>query len=109
MFYLADNQTIVIGGIIKRENRVNESKLPFFDFLDKVPLVNMLTRKTSKSSINKELLIFITPYIIDGPIQSEQISRNVKDKYSDIIFDNFYLNTASRSEIMQMYLTNIYN
>ena len=109
MFYIADNQTIVIGGIIKKEMRSAETKLPFLEFLEKVPLLSMFGKKTSKSSSNKELLIFITPHIIDGTISAEQASKEVKDKYSHIIMNNFYLNTASRSEIIAMYLNNIYN
>ncbi|HPN30031.1 MAG TPA: secretin N-terminal domain-containing protein [bacterium] len=108
MFYIADNQTIVIGGIIKKENRNAESKVPLLDFLEKIPILGALSKKTSKSNLNKELLIFITPHIIEGTIQTEQISKNIKDKYSNIVYNNFYLNIASKSEIATLYLNSIY-
>jgi competence ComEA-like helix-hairpin-helix protein len=68
-----------------------------------------LSKKSTTSTIDKELLIFITPHVIDNTIQAEQISKNIKDEYSDIVYRNFYINTADKDKIAALYLNNIYN
>ncbi|MFC3908431.1 type IV pilus secretin PilQ [Legionella dresdenensis] len=59
---LVDNgQTVVLGGIYKRDSRNNVKRVPFLGVL---PVVGVLFRNTHKDIKNEELLIFITPRII---------------------------------------------
>ncbi len=60
---LVDNgQTIVLGGIYEENSVVSNQRVPFFS---DIPLVGRLFRTDSESTDKSELLIFITPKIID--------------------------------------------
>lgn len=56
-----DGDTIVIGGIIKSSERGGETGLPG---LSKIPVIGWLFRSRTKSEDKEELLIFITPRIV---------------------------------------------
>ncbi len=63
---LVDNgQTIVLGGIFKNETTTSVEKTPF---LGDLPYVGRLFRRNIDSADKKELLIFITPRIIQESI-----------------------------------------
>ncbi|MBN1930328.1 MAG: type IV pilus secretin PilQ [Desulfobacterales bacterium] len=64
-----DGDTVVIGGIIKTTNRNSETGIPG---LSKIPIIGWLFKSKTKSDDKEELLIFITPRIV----QLEQ--RNMK-------------------------------
>jgi type IV pilus assembly protein PilQ len=55
-----DGETIVIGGLRKKENTESVQKLPL---LGDIPFAGALFRKTVKSTVDTELIIFVTPYI----------------------------------------------
>jgi len=55
-----DGETIVIGGLRKKEDSTTVDKLPI---LGDIPFLGHLFRKTVKAKVNTELLIFVTPYI----------------------------------------------
>lgn len=57
-----DGQTVVLGGVYEFKNRDDLSKVPF---LGDLPAVGALFRKTGRSSEKVELLIFVTPKIIN--------------------------------------------
>ncbi|MDR0634528.1 MAG: type IV pilus secretin PilQ [Azoarcus sp.] len=54
--------TVVIGGIYTDEEKVSVSKVPL---LGDIPVLGHLFRTTSKSTNETELLIFVTPRIVD--------------------------------------------
>ncbi len=54
--------TVVLGGIFMQEERNNVAKVPL---LGDLPLVGLLFRQTTQIRIQKELLIFITPRIVN--------------------------------------------
>ncbi len=62
------NSTIVIGGMISSRDESFTRKAPL---LGDLPLVGSLFRYDSRSSIRTELLIFLTPRIINGPDEEE--------------------------------------
>jgi len=60
---LLDNgETVVIGGIYQQTDTENVSKVPI---LGDIPLVGNLFRKKARTDNRSELLIFLTPRIID--------------------------------------------
>ena len=60
---LVDNgQTVVLGGIYEENSTVSNTRVPFFS---DIPLVGRIFRTDSVTSDKSELLIFITPKIID--------------------------------------------
>jgi len=60
---LNNNETIVIGGIYKQTKQDTIDRIPFFGSL---PIVGAFFRHKSISNDRSELLIFITPKIIDS-------------------------------------------
>jgi type IV pilus assembly protein PilQ len=56
-----DGDTVVIGGIIKTTERKSTSYVPL---LSKIPVLGWLFRNTSRDEDKEELLIFLTPRII---------------------------------------------
>jgi type IV pilus assembly protein PilQ len=59
--FVADGQTVVLGGILETEHRETEKKVPF---LGDVPVLGHLFKTTSKINNKDELLIFVTPKIL---------------------------------------------
>jgi type IV pilus assembly protein PilQ len=58
-----NGQTIVLGGVHEEENINSTKKVPV---LGDVPVLGRLFRTDSKSDNKRELLIFVTPKIVDG-------------------------------------------
>ena len=57
-----DGGTIVLGGVFREETAMSESKTPF---LGDIPYLGRLFKRTKRSSRRTELLIFITPKILE--------------------------------------------
>ena len=57
-----DNQTVVIGGLISSQVSSQSDKVPV---LGDIPLVGNLFQSNSKSTIKKNLMIFVTATIVD--------------------------------------------
>ena len=64
---LVDNgQTVVLGGIFQEERNFNTTKVPL---LGDVPVIGTLFRRRATADEKRELLIFITPNILDDQIR----------------------------------------
>lgn len=76
---VANNQTIVLGGLRQRTRIINRNSIPFFG---KVPYVGQLFRNRSTSARESELLVFITPQIVHpdhlGTERENCISRQLQ-------------------------------
>ena len=59
-----DGETVVLGGILFQEESLIERKIPFFG---DIPLVGGLFRHEETKQANNELIVFITPYVVDTP------------------------------------------
>jgi type II secretion system protein D len=59
-----DGQTVVIGGLIERDETKNETKAPF---LGDLPVIGALFRYRTQVKTKHELLILLTPQIIRTP------------------------------------------
>ncbi|PZO21316.1 MAG: secretion system protein [Leptolyngbya foveolarum] len=57
-----DGQTLVLSGIIQESDRVTTSKVPL---LGDIPLLGALFRSTSKNNERRELIVLLTPQILD--------------------------------------------
>lgn len=62
---LDDGQTVVLGGVFKQVVGNNQSKVPF---LGDLPAVGKLFRSDSKTNNKEELLIFITPKVVNDAV-----------------------------------------
>ncbi len=57
-----DNQTVVIGGLISSQVESTSDKVPV---LGDIPLIGNLFQSNSKSTVKKNLMIFVTATIVD--------------------------------------------
>jgi type IV pilus assembly protein PilQ len=64
-----DGQTIVMGGLRKKEVSKQVNKVPL---LGDLPLAGALFRFKGEQTINSELIVFVTPWIVTQPELSEQ-------------------------------------
>jgi len=83
---VGDNQTVVLGGLISTTDNDNESKIPV---LGDLPVIGALFRNKSSSSRQTNLMIFLTPHIIDDEADMEEIMR-VKEAQRAEFLRRFY-------------------
>ena len=67
-----DGQTIVLGGLFKESTNLSHSQVPI---LGDIPVIGELFRGVSDSSSRVELIILITPHIIQRPEQAQGAER----------------------------------
>jgi len=91
-----NNETVVIGGLIKDDLTVTERKVPI---LGDLPLLGYLFRYQSKQKGKTNLILFLTPHIIRdsealGKISNEKRKRaeEFREKYHFELKDDFILN-----------------
>jgi len=62
-----NGNTVVLGGIYKHTNTKNTSGVPYFD---KIPLLGRLFKMTNRTNNRRQLLIFITPRILNSQVRA---------------------------------------
>ena len=86
-----DGQTIAIGGLISNQKSANVTKVPL---LGDIPVLGQLFRFNNKAQGKNELMIFLTPHIVQTPLllaamssrelnQSQMITNSVSEKLLD--------------------------
>jgi general secretion pathway protein D len=82
---IKNGQTIMLGGILSQKDQTIQRKLPI---LGDIPLIGGLFGHEEKNTANEELIVFITPYVIDELTnmlpEAEQEMKNKKSKLEDI-------------------------
>jgi len=71
-----DGETIVIGGLRKKEDTRTVDKLPL---LGNLPFLGTLFRKTVNSTVDTELIIFVTPYIATDTKLAQVERKHIED------------------------------
>jgi type IV pilus assembly protein PilQ len=66
---IKNGQTVVLGGLRKKETTQDVRKVPL---LGDLPVLGNLFRSESESTVNSELVVFITTWIIKQPVMSQQ-------------------------------------
>jgi type II secretory pathway component GspD/PulD (secretin) len=69
-----DGETIVIGGLRKKNTTRTIDKLPI---LGDIPFLGKFFRRNVEEVVNSELLIFVTPHIINESQLSSQEERGL--------------------------------
>lgn len=77
-------QTLAIGGLIKQSKGVTNTSVPL---LGKVPLVGRLFRSTNKGSERTELVVLITPHIIQSTRQADLLRDQLFERFSHLKWD----------------------
>ena len=73
-----DGQQIVVGGIIRKKQKQVENKLPI---LGDIPLLGRLFKSTETAIEDAEIVIIITPHIVD--IKNPEDLEKLKEKADD--------------------------
>ncbi|MCG9130766.1 hypothetical protein J5I95_03700 [Candidatus Poribacteria bacterium] len=73
-----DGQRIVVGGIIRKKQKQVENKLPI---LGDIPLIGRLFKSTETAMEDTEIVIIITPHIVD--IKNPDDLEKLKEKADD--------------------------
>ncbi len=78
---IQDGQTVVIGGLRKRDVVQELSTVPL---LSDIPLLGELFKFRGEKAVNSELIVFITPHIITEPGLAPSDTRKLEDMNSDL-------------------------
>jgi type II secretion system protein D len=68
-----NGQTVIIGGLMEDSKATSESKVPL---LGDIPWVGNLFKHKIKSNAKQELIIFLTPYVINAPDGLAEVSAH---------------------------------
>lgn len=71
-----DGVTVVIGGLMQDNNTESVKKIPV---LGDIPLLGMAFRRTVTAKDKTELLIFLTPHVVQGNAQLADLSKREKE------------------------------
>jgi len=67
-----DGQTIVLGGLFKEETNLSRSQVPI---LGDIPVIGEIFRGVNDTSTRVELIVLITPHIINTPTEADGAAR----------------------------------
>jgi type II secretion system protein D len=72
-----DGATVIIGGLMFDSKAESESKIPY---IGDVPIIGNLFKRKTKNNSQTELLIFLTPHIIQAPTEMAAFSLQEREK-----------------------------
>lgn len=74
-----DDNTILIGGIIETRETVGSTKIPI---IGDIPIFGRLFKSRQVVKSKTELLVLITPHIIDSTLEAEVVTTNFEERMS---------------------------
>ncbi|MBM3493561.1 MAG: hypothetical protein FJX72_04455 [Armatimonadetes bacterium] len=74
-----DGETVMIGGLTQRQDYKTRTKVPL---LGDIPLLGALFQSTKTSSVNTELVVFVTPHILtdNGRLKDEAKEKAIRER-----------------------------
>jgi len=89
-----DGRTVVIGGIVQNSSTKTRTKIPF---LGDIPLLGMLFRSDDNEEKRTELMVMITPYVLDTP--EEAYGETARRHASITSISNMWVRGWSASDL----------
>lgn len=71
-----NRSTIILGGLVSNADRNSRAKVPF---LGDIPILGRLFRSDTKSTQRTELIVLITPYVLQTPQEARAETRRIHD------------------------------
>ena len=71
---VANGETIVLGGLIKEAEKALRNRVPVLSY---IPLIGNLFKSNEKQREKIDLMIFLTPYILETPQQASAITDQI--------------------------------
>lgn len=89
-----DQQTVVIGGLMRDTVRTGQTKVPI---LGDLPLLGVLFRHSEKKKEKKNLLLFLTPYVVRSPADLRSIyERKMRERQE--FLDRYFVFSGAEYE-----------
>lgn len=83
---VSDGQTVVLGGLMEDQISNSQSKVPI---LGDIPLLGFFFRQTTKDLIKNNLLIFLTPHIMNDATDFTQVLQAKIEQRNKFIEQNY--------------------
>ena len=80
-----DKQTLVIGGLVRDNTILTESKIPF---LGDIPLLGWLFRSQTRQTEKLNLLVFLTPTLVNDEADIAELSVRKAKEINNLQRDN---------------------
>lgn len=71
------DKTVVIGGLISTQVQDSDKKVPI---LGDIPILGAAFKRKIKSDVKTELLIFLTPHVVQNPEELDRVSNDERQK-----------------------------
>jgi general secretion pathway protein D len=78
---VGDGQTIILGGLIKEADKSVKSRVPILSY---IPLVGEFFKSVAKSREKVDLLIFLTPQILETPEEATRLTADIGAASADV-------------------------
>ncbi len=78
---IKDGHTIVIGGLIDESLNKIDSQVPL---LGKIPILGWLFKSRENNTSKTNLFIFLTPHIIENPIEAQKVYDKKKNEIDEV-------------------------
>ncbi|HTT99129.1 MAG TPA: hypothetical protein VMF58_13855, partial [Rhizomicrobium sp.] len=76
-----DGETVVLGGLISDSRNTSKNGVPF---LQDVPVLGNLFRDTGDSKTRTELMVLITPHVVDNVQKARKITDELRHKLPSV-------------------------
>jgi general secretion pathway protein D len=80
-FYVKDGETVAIAGLIRDSSNNERNGIPF---LSEIPVLGSLFGTTTKNVKRSELIILITPHVIQSHEKLQEMSQELKDSLRNV-------------------------
>ncbi len=77
----ASGQTVILGGLISENRTINDRSVPFFSSL---PFIGKLFDSTSDTKDKTELVVLVTPRIIESPAEWHELMNKFLSSYDHV-------------------------
>jgi len=78
---IKDGQSILMGGLISKEQGKTDSGIPI---LKDIPYLGWVFKSQSSKTTKKELMIMVTPYVIESEDVLDQYIKSFREKMTDL-------------------------
>ncbi|MGR3218644.1 MAG: type II secretion system secretin GspD, partial [Candidatus Anammoxibacter sp.] len=76
-----NGHTILIGGIIETREKLDITKIPI---LGDIPIIGNLFKSRKVTKDKTELLVLITPYVVNSTSEADKLTKLFEDKLKAI-------------------------
>jgi len=88
-----DRESIVLGGLVRNSRQTSRSGVPL---LQRIPLLGWLFRSSSDRDQRAEVVVFVTPYVLDTP---EDIAAESERRKESLNIEGLWLRSWSGSRL----------